>query len=172
MANEKILGITGFCLVVLMVLGVLMGSFFLNSPVEQVELDFTVSGSNECLRFLTRDVAVIYVPFVVGAGEHWDLFVECTRIATPGGWVDLYLYNEYWDEGVDYKCFSEDIYSILDDVESLDFKLGLETPFAKTFEGSVQKSYTFFFIFPPGGPSTFHVSLKEGAEFLPMIKTG
>jgi len=108
----------------------------------------------------------------VGAGEQWDLFVECTRIATPGGWVDLYLYNDYWDEGVDNKCFSEDLYSVLDNVESLDFKLGLDTPFMKTFEGSVQASYTLFFIFPPGGPSTFRVSLKEGAEFLPMIKTG
>jgi len=59
MVNEKILGITGFCLVALLVLGALMVSFFLSSPADQMELDFTVSGSNECLRFLTRDVGVI-----------------------------------------------------------------------------------------------------------------
>ena len=171
MVNEKILGITGLCLIVLMVFGALFVSSMVNFPLVQEELDFTVSGSNECLRFLTRDVGVVYVPFIVGAGESWDLVVECTGIATPGGWVDLYLYEGYWDEGVDYRCVSEEIYSVLDGVESLDFKLGLDNPFEGTFVGSGQ-SYTLFFIFPPGGPSSFHVSLKHGEAFLPMIKTG
>ena len=171
MVNEKILGITGFCLVALMLFGALLVSSLHNSPVVQVELDFSVSGSNECLRFLTRDVGVVYVPFVVGASESWELIVECTEITTPGGWVDLYLYEDYWDEGVDYECVSEDIYSFLDCVESLDFELGLDNPFVRTFVGFGQESYTLFFIFPPGGPSTFHVSFKQDVGFLPMIKS-
>ena len=172
MVNEKILGITSLSLVILMLFGVLLVSSIINSPIVQGELDFTVSGSNDCLRFLTRDVGVVYVPFVVGGSESWELTVECTEIATPKGWVDLYIYEGYWDEGVDYRCFSEDIYSVLDGVESLDFELGLGNPFEWIFVGSTQRSYTLFFIFPPGGPSEFHVSLKQGAAFLPMIKSG
>ena len=172
LVNEKTLGITSLCLVALMLLTALLVSSLHNSPVVQEELDFTVTGSNGCLRFLTRDVGVVYVPFVVGAGESWDLVVECTEIATPGGWVDLYLYEDYWDEGVDYECVSEDIYSVLDCVESLDFELGLDNPFVRTFVGFGQESYTLFFIFPPGGPSSFHVSLNQSVGFLPMIKSG
>ena len=172
MVNEKILGITGLCLIVLMLFGALFVSSMVNFPLVQEELDFTVSGSNECLRFLTRDVEVVYVPFIVGPGESWDFVVECTGIATPGGWVDLYLYEGYWDEGVNHQCVSEDIYSILNGVESLNFELSLDNSFARTFVASSQKSYTLLFIFPPGGPSSFHVSLKRGVGFLPMIKSG
>ncbi len=171
LVNEKTLGITSLCLVAIMLLTALLVSSLHNSPVVQEELDFTVTGSNGCLRFLTRDVGVVYVPFVVGVGESWDLIVECTEIATPGGWVDLYLYEGYWDKGVNHKCVSEDIYPILDSVESLDFELSLNNPFAGTFVGSGQ-SYTLFFIFPPGGPSSFHVSLNRSVGFLPMIKSG
>ena len=89
MVNEKVLGIASLCLVTLMLLCALLVSHIANSPVVQEELDFTVTSSNECLRFLTRDVGVVYVPFSVGIGESWDLVVECTEIATPGGWVDL-----------------------------------------------------------------------------------
>jgi len=170
--NEKILGITGLCLIVLMLFGALFVSSMVNFPLVQEELDFTVSGSNECLRFLTRDVEVVYVPFIVGPGESWDFVVECTGIATPGGWVDLYLYEGYWDEGVNHQCVSEDIYSILNGVESLNFELSLDNSFARTFVASSQKSYTLFFIFPHGGPSSFHVSLERGVAFLPMIKSG
>ncbi len=171
MVNEKVLGLTSLCLVTLMLLSILSVLHIANSPVVQEELDLTVSGSNECLRFLTRDVGVVYVPFSVGVSENWDLVVECTKIATPRGWVDLYLYEGYWDEGVNHKCVSEDIYPILDSIESLDFELSLDNPFVGTFVGSGQ-SYTLFFIFPPGGPSSFHISLNRSVGFLPMIKSG
>ncbi|TRO49262.1 hypothetical protein E2P47_01535 [Candidatus Bathyarchaeota archaeon] len=161
MVNEKILGVAGLCIVVIMVIGAFFVSSLTNSPKTQEALDFTVSGSNECLRFLSRDVGVVYVPFTTGAGEHWSLFVECTDIATPIGWVDLYLYEGYWDGGVDYVCCSEDIYLILDGVESLDYELGLDTPYSQVFGGAEVGSYTLFFIFPPGGPSSFHVTLTK-----------
>jgi len=161
MVNEKILGITSSCLVVIIVLSALYVSSIQNSPVTQRELDFTVDGSNECLRFLTRDVGIVYVPFITGAYEEWELVVECTDIATPKGWVDLYLYEGYWDEGVDNICFSEDIYSILDGVESLEYELGLDNPYSQIFGGSDSETNTLFFIFPPGGPSSFHVTLTK-----------
>jgi len=161
LVNEKTLGITSICLVAIMLLGALLFSSLHNSAKIQKELDFTITGSNACLRFLTRDVGVVYVPFIIDAGESWELVVECTGVAISGGWVDLYLYEGYWDEGVDYKCVSEDIYSVLDGVESLDFELDLDNPYSQSFSGSSQESYTLFFIFPPGGPSSFHVSLKQ-----------
>ncbi len=35
----------------------------------QQELDFTVSGTNDCLRFLDRHVQTCYIPFKTGANE-------------------------------------------------------------------------------------------------------
>ena len=144
-----------------MVIGAWLVASVANPLVTQEELDFTVSGSNECLRFLTRDVGVAYVPFVTGPNEQWRLVVECTEIALPNGWVDLYLYDDYWDEGYDNKCYSEDIYSILDDVKSLDFELSLENPYSQVFDGAESDSHTLFFIFPPGGASSFHITLRR-----------
>ncbi len=161
MVNEKVLGATSLCLVILMIVGAWLISSLINLPVAQEELDFTVSGSNECLRFLTRDVSVVYVPFITGSDEQWRLVVECTDIAVTSGWVDLYLYEGYWDEGIDNKCYSEDIYSILYGVNSLDYELDMDNPYSHVFGGGESASYTLFFIFPPGGSSSFHVSLKR-----------
>ena len=161
MVNEKVFGIVIICMVIIVVLGAFVVSTLINSPLVQEELDFTVTGSNECLRFLTRDVSVVYVPFSNGLNEEWELVVECTDIATPKGWVDLYLYDGYWDEGVDHVCFSEDIYSILDGVESLEYELGLDNSYSQVFSGSESESCTLFFIFPPGGPSSFHITLSK-----------
>jgi len=161
MVNEKILTMVGVCSVLFVLIGAFLVFSFFSSNMVQDELDFSVSGSNECLRFLTRDVSIVYVPFATGAGETWFLTVECTNIATPKGWVDLYLYDGYWDEGVNNTCYSEDIYSILDGVESLDFDLGLDKSYSQIFSDSDPRSYTLFFIFPPSGPSSFHVTLTK-----------
>lgn len=161
MVNEKVLGATSLCLVTLMIVGAWLVSSLINLPVAQEELDFTVSGSNECLRFLTRDVSVVYVPFTTGPNEQWRLVVECTDIAVASGWVDLYLYEGYWNEGLENKCYSEDIYPILYGINSLDFELGLDNTYSHVFGGVESASYTLFFIFPPGGPSGFHVSLNR-----------
>ena len=138
-----------------------MVSFFFSSIVVQDELDFNVSGSNDCLRFLSRTVETVYVPLAIGANERWELNVECTDIAIVNGWIDLYIYDGYWDDGVDNKCFSEDIYPILDEVLSLDFKLSVDKPYSQTFGGSTSEFFTLFFIFPPGGPSTFHITITQ-----------
>ena len=161
MVNEKVLGATGLSLVLLILIGAWYASLLANSPAAQEELDFTVSGSNACLRFLTRDVGVVYVPFITGPNEQWELSVECTEMGLSNGWVDLYLYEGYWDESFNSTCYSEDIYSILDGIESLDYELGLTNPYSQVFGGVDSASYTLFFIFPPGGPSSFHITLNR-----------
>jgi hypothetical protein len=60
------------------------------------ELDFTVSGSSDCLSFLNSSVPIIYVPFTLLANENWQLTINCTKM--PGGsngYTDVYLYKEY-----------------------------------------------------------------------------
>lgn len=163
MVNEKILGLAGVCTVLFVLIGAFLFFFYSTSYQIQEELDFVVSGSNNCLRFLSRTVETVYVPLTTGANERWELTIECTDIATANGWVDLYIYNGYWDEGADNKCFSEDIYSIIDGIVSLDYELSENNPYSQTFGTTIQDSHTLFFILPPGGPSAFHVTLNQKA---------
>jgi len=63
------------------------------------ELDFTLSGTNDCLRFLNATVSVCYVPVATGANENWLLTINCTKM--PGGdngWTEVYIYRGYWDK--------------------------------------------------------------------------
>ena len=126
------------------------------------ELDFTISGTNDCLRFLNSSVSVGYVPIATGANEKWQLTISCTKM--PGGangWTDVYIYNGYWDKGTDYKATSEDLYPIIKDVESADAQLRSGAPFTASFGGSTPERHTIFFIFPPGGQAIFHVTFKQ-----------
>ena len=133
-------------------------------PTQQTpqELNFTISGTNDCLRFLNRTVSVCYVPIAMGANENWQLTINCTKM--PGGakgWTDVYTYKGYWDQGTNYKCTSENLYPIMTDIESANAQIRSGAPFKTSFVGSKPQSYTMFFIFPPGGQSTFHVTLKR-----------
>lgn len=161
MVQKSILGLVGIFVVAF----VLFGSIFIflspKSVNVQEELDFSISGSNDCLRFLSRTVETIYIPINIEPNEFWELTIECTDIAAPNGWVDLYIYDGYWNGGVENKCLSEDIYSILDGVVSLDYELGKNNPYSQVFGGASHESHTIFFIFPPGGSSTFHVTLIQ-----------
>ncbi len=153
---------------VFIVVGVLAAVFFAGPwsivPQQpQEELDFTVSGSNECLRFLTRTVQTAYVPFRVGANEQWQISIECTQMPGPGGWTEIYLYRGYWDKGNNHICMSEDLYPIIDQIEATDFKVETNSTFTQTFGGSTPQSYTLFFILPPGGIGTYHITLKQTA---------
>ncbi len=125
------------------------------------ELDFTVSGSSECLRFLNSSVPTIYVPFTIAANENWRLTINSTKM--PGGangWTDVYMYNGYWDGGTNHTCKSSDLYSIINEIKNADFQIRSDAPYIKTFNESTQQSYTVFFIIPPGGPAAFHIILK------------
>ena len=69
----------------------------LNPPQETTrELDFTVSGTNDCLRFLNSTVSVCYVPIATGADENWQLTINCTKMpGVANGWTDAYIYKGY-----------------------------------------------------------------------------
>ncbi len=126
------------------------------------ELDFTVAGKNDCLRFLNDSISAVYIPIATGANENWELTINSTKMAGgANGWVDLFVYDGYWDGGVNNTCVSRDIYPILADVVSAEAQVKAGTPYTQTFGGSTAQSSTVFFIFPPGGQSTFHITLKQ-----------
>ncbi|MCW4024045.1 MAG: hypothetical protein NWF01_03305 [Candidatus Bathyarchaeota archaeon] len=125
-------------------------------------LDFTVAGSNDCLRFLNSSVKVVYVPFTLDANQNWQLTINATKM--PGGanaWVDIYVYDDYWDNGADNICQAGDIYTILPDIQSTDFALKASEPYTQTFQDTAKHSYTIFFVLPPGGQSEFQITLQQ-----------
>ncbi len=126
----------------------------------QQELSFTVSGTNTCLRFLDRNVSTAYIPFTTAANEQWQLSINATKM--PGsGWTDVFVYNGYWDKGANHTCLSEDLYPIINEIQSADFRIETNSTFTRTFGGPTMESYTFFFIFPPGGQSTLNFKLEK-----------
>lgn len=162
MDKKKILGLVVTIIVVCVLAVFLVGSLLAPGQSAQKELDFTVTGKNDCLRFLNSTVSTCYVPFRTGANEVWQLTINATQM--PGGangWTDVYVYKGYWDGGTNYKCVSQDVYPILNNIQSADAQVTGNSTFTQTFGGSSPESYTVFFIFPPGGQATFHVTLKQ-----------
>ncbi len=163
--NKKIIGLIAVA-VVICVLGAGAAVFLLAPPSQAPktptgQLDFTVSGTSDCLRFLNSSVPTVYVPFTIAANEKWQLTINATKM--PGGangWTDVYIYKGYWDKGTNNICKSGDLYPILSDIQSADFAIRANEPYIQTFSDSTQQSYTVFFVIPPGGPATFHVTLK------------
>jgi hypothetical protein len=162
--KKKILGL----FVAVIVVCALVAAFLAESalaPSQQPTgvMDFTVSASSDCLRFLNSSVPTIYVPFTVAANENWQLTINCTKM--PGGangYTDVYIYKGYWNGGSNHTCLSSDLYPILSDIHSVDQQIRIGTPFIETYSASTQQSYTVFFVVPPGGQqATFHVTLKQ-----------
>jgi hypothetical protein len=139
--------------------------FSLNIPTPQKpqqELAFSVYGTNTCLRFLDRNVTTCYIPFTTAANEQWQLSINASKM--PGaGWTDVFVYNGYWDNGTDHTCQSEQLYPIIKDIYSADFRIETNSTFTRTFGGSTPQSYTFFIIYPPGGQSTLNFKLAKTA---------
>jgi hypothetical protein len=160
--REKTVGI----LVSIIVLGVLVASFAIQATIATPkqatkEIQFTVTGKNDCLRFLNETVTMVYVPFTVNANKQGQLTINCTKM--PGGangYTDIYIYKGYWDEGTNHTCLSSEVYPILSQIHSADYELKGETSFTQTFGSSIQESYTVFLVFPPGGQATFQVTFK------------
>ncbi|MCL5876529.1 MAG: hypothetical protein M1540_01795 [Candidatus Bathyarchaeota archaeon] len=154
-------------LIIVIIVGCASGVALLNSSpstpaVTPRELDFTVSGKNDCLRFLNSSISTVYIPVATGANEQWELTINATKMAGgANAWVDLYTYNGYWDAGANFTCKSKDIYPILADIESAEAQVKGSAPYTQTFGGPTAESHTLFFIFPPGGQSTFHITLKQ-----------
>jgi hypothetical protein len=162
--NKKILSLV----VVAVIIIATLAAFLVESSVAPAQpspkaLDFTVSGTNSCLRFLESNVSLCYVPFTVGANQNWQLTINCTQM--PGGasgWTDLFIYKGYWDNGTDYKCTAGDVYPILTNIQSANAEIQGDSAFTETFNGTtVSQSYTVFFVFPNGGQGTFHVTYKQ-----------
>jgi hypothetical protein len=124
------------------------------------ELDFTVTGSSSCLRFLNESVPIVYVPFTVAANQQMQLTVNASKMPGATAYTEVYFYNGYWDNGDNNTCKSADVYPIISDIEIADYTLTANAPYIHVFGDTAQKSYTVFFLFPPGGPSTFHITLK------------
>ncbi len=161
--NNKVLAI----IVLFIFICASVASFLVASslaPAQQPtgSLDFTVSGTSDCLRFLNSSVPAVYVPFTTAADENWQLTINCTKMSGgPNGYTDVYFYKGYWNGGANYTCTSAELYPILNDIQSTDHQIRLGIPYTETFGSATQESYTIFFVLPPGGQqSTFHVTLK------------
>ena len=163
--NKKIIGLVVTVVVICALAAV--AAVFLLAPANQAsqtptgQLDFTVSGTSDCLRFLNSSVPTVYVPFTIAANEHWQLTINSAKM--PGGangWTDVYIYKGYWEGGTNHICKSGDLYPIITDIKSADFEIRANSPYTQTFGDSTQQSYTVFFVIPPSGPATFHVTLK------------
>jgi hypothetical protein len=163
--NKKMLGITVVVIVVcaLVAAAILAESVLAPSQQPTRALDFNVSASSDCLRFLNNSVPTIYVPFTVAANENWQLTINCTKM--PGGtngYTDVYIYEGYWNGGSNNTCISSDLYPILSDIHSIDHQIRLGQPFTEIYSVAAQQSYTVFFVVPPGGQqATFHITLKQ-----------
>jgi hypothetical protein len=165
MNKNKIIGLVAIFIIVVVSLPAV---YFVESsmaPVQQPtkEMDFVVSGSSDCLRFLNSSVPAIYVPFTVAANENWQLTISCTKMSGgTNGYTDVYIYQGYWDGGTNNTCTSNDLYPILKDIQPTNQQIRLNTPFNQTYGDSTQQSYTVFFVLPPGGQqSTFHITYKQ-----------
>ena len=159
--NKKILA----AIAVVAVAAILFAAFLLVPSAKplpaQQEMDFTVTGTNDCLRFLERTVKTCYTPFRTGANEQWRLTIDCLKMPGSGGWTDLYVYNGYWDNGTDHMCLSQDLYSIVSDIPASNLRMNSNSTFTQIYGGPTPQSYTVFFIIPPGGQSTFHIKLER-----------
>jgi hypothetical protein len=161
--NKKVLAL----IVVVIVPCVSVAAFLVASstaPTQQPTgaLDFTVSGTSDCLRFLNSSVPAVYVPFTVAANENCQLTINCTKMSGgTQGYTDVYVYSGYWNGGANHTCTSAQLYPILNDIRATNQQIRLGTTFTATYGDTAQESYTIFFVLPPGGQqSTFHVTLQ------------
>jgi hypothetical protein len=163
--NKKtILGLIAIILVVAIGLPAAYIVGYSNTSTQQPseEMDFVIGAKSDCLRFLNSSVPTYYIPFTIAANEDWQLTINCTKM--PGGvngWTDVYLFKDYWDMGTNRTCKAGDLYPIINQIQSVDFEIKTNQPYTQTFGESTKQSYTVFFVVPPGGPSEFHVTLKQ-----------
>jgi hypothetical protein len=161
--NRKWLSLIIGVALILVLMAVLFVESEINTSLQATKpMDLIVSGKNDCLRFLNDSVSLVYVPFTVAANQNWQLTINCTQMrGGANGYTDIYIYNSYWDNGTDHQCQSGDVYSILAQIKSANYEIKGATSFSQTFGGPTEKSYTVFFIFPPGGKATFHITYQQ-----------
>ena len=97
--NKKIAAIVSVVVVIIALSAVVAVSLMAPAQTPRTTtgaLDFTVSGTSNCLRFLNSSVPTAYVPFTIAANGNWQLTINCTKM--PGGangWTDIYIYKGY-----------------------------------------------------------------------------
>jgi len=164
--NRKWLSLVAGVVVICVLGALLIAEPYLAEPLQATKpMDFTVSGTNDCLRFLNDSVSIVYVPFTVSANQNWQLTVNCTKM--PGGnngYTDVYIYNGFWNNGTNNVCTAAQVYPILAQIQSANYEIKGATSYNQTFGGSQEESYTIFFVFPPGGQATFHVTYVPVSE--------
>lgn len=162
--NTKLIGLAVVIIVICVGVGVVAYSQLVPVQAPQTptqSLDISVSGSSPCLRFLNDSVPMVYVPFTVDANQQMQLTIAAPKMpGGTGGWVDVYLYEGFWDNGANNTCVSKDVYPILADIQATDKVIMQNTPYTETFGEATQQSYTVFFLFPPGGQAQFNITLK------------
>ncbi len=162
--NKKLMTTLVAVIVICALVGAAIFYYVTNTPSTLQptgELDLSITGSSNCLRFLNDSVPMVYVPFTVASNQQMELTINATKM--PGGangWVDIYVYKGYWDGGANNTCKSGDVYSILSDIQPTNRVVMLNSPYKASFGESTQQSYTVFFVFPPGGQAQFHITLK------------
>ena len=116
--NKKIGLIVSIILICALSAAILATALITPSHQPTKELDFIVSKSSDCLRFLNSSVPTIYVSFIITANENWQLTINCTKM--PGGangYTDVYLYKGYWNKGSNNTCTPSDLYPILSEIQ-------------------------------------------------------
>jgi hypothetical protein len=125
--NEKVAGLFITIAVLVIIVAATASSLIAPAQTPQTptgQLNFTVSGTSDCLRFLNSSVPTVYVPFTIGANENSQLLINATKM--PGGangYTDVYIYDGYWDGGTNHICKAEDLYPIISDIRSADFQI-------------------------------------------------
>ena len=174
MRKKIVVGIVAIFVVVIAVAAVI---FLLPKPSGQEELDFTISGTSERMNPV---VPMCYVPFKTGADEQWNLTIECLEMPRLLSYVSVIQYNGYWDKGEDFRCTSEDMYSIVTELTTLEV-IGVNssalkeeypswghiynaTAYTGVYGSDEAESFTVFFAFPSSdgeGVGKFHVTLEK-----------
>jgi hypothetical protein len=163
MMNKKLIASITALIAICVIAGTAAYYFLSSTASPQTptgELNLTVNGSSSCLRFLNDSVPMVYVPFTVAANQHMQLTINATKMPGASAYTEVYVYNGYWDKGENNTCKSANVYPIINDIKSADFTLIANSPYTQTFGDTTTKSYTVFFLFPPGGPTTFHITLN------------
>jgi hypothetical protein len=161
--NKKLIALILAVIVICALGGTAAYCFYAPSASPQTPtgaLDLTVTGQSSCLRFLNDSVPIVYVPFTVAANQQMKLTVNATKMPGATAYTEIYVYDDYWNGGTNNTCKSKDVYPIISNIESADYTLMSNAPYTATFGEAAQKSYTVFFLFPPGGPTAFHITLK------------
>jgi hypothetical protein len=59
------------------------------------ELDLTINGSSNYLKFLNDSVPIVYVPITVAANQQMQLTVNASKMPGANAYTEVYVYGGY-----------------------------------------------------------------------------